>query len=104
MKLVVAGMAGAGGLLMASQLGTSTIDQMIGQEMGMTESMMQTAVKTANTALGTGTDVSFTVLAVAAMPIVFKLVQSGLAMAQQEHELSIAKRKKAAGLDGVKIE
>lgn len=102
--MMIAGVAGAGGLLIASQLGTSTIDQMIGQEMGMTESMMQTAVKTANTALGTGADVSFTVLAVAAMPIVFKVVQVASAMLQQEHELSIAKRKKAAGVEGVKSE
>lgn len=99
MKFMVAGMAGAGSILAFTQLGGATLDQMIHEEMGATESMMKTAVQTANNALGTGTDVSFTVLAVAAMPIVFKVVQGAIAMLQEEHALSIARRKKAAGVE-----
>lgn len=103
--MMFAGMAGAGSILAVSQLaGQSSLDALISEEMGTTEQMMQTAVKTANTALGTGTDVSFTVLAVAAMPVVFHLVKSGLAMLQQEHDLSVEKRRKAAGLRPEKVE
>jgi hypothetical protein len=102
--MVFASMAGAGGLLAAAQLGTSNLDQMISEEMGTTESMMKTAVQSANAALGTGTDVSFTVLAVAAMPVVFHLAKAGMAMIMAEHELSVAKRRKAHGLDRGPVE
>jgi len=104
MRAMIAGMAGASGILLMGQLGAGGIDQMINEEMGMTESMLQTAVKTANGALGTGTDVSFTVLAVAAMPVVFHLVKSGLSMVKQEHDLSIERRRKAGGLQPEKVE
>lgn len=97
--MVLASMAGASGLLVASQLGATNLDAMITEEMGLTDPMLKTAAAAANTALGTGADVSFTVLAVAAMPVVFHLAKAAAAMFQQEHELSIAKRRKAAGLD-----
>lgn len=96
--MVIASMAGAGGLLVASQLGATNLDAMITEEMGLTDPMLKTAAAAANTALGTGGDVSFTVLAVAAMPVVFHLAKSAAAMMKDEHELSIAKRKKALGL------
>lgn len=97
--MVLASMAGATGLLVAAQVAPSGIDQMITEEMGLTDPMLKTAANAANVALGTGGDVSFTVLAVAAMPVVFHLAKSAAAMLQQEHELSIARRRKQAGLD-----
>lgn len=97
--MVMASMAGASGLLVASQLGATNLDAMITEEMGLTDPMLKTAAAAANTALGTGGDVSFTVLAVAAMPVVFHVFKSLSAMAKDEHELSIAKRRKNAGLD-----
>lgn len=101
MKLMmIASFGGAGALLAASQLGSSgDFGAMVQDEMGLTEGMLKSAVKTADAALGQGTDVSFTVLAVAAMPVLFHVVKSGLAMMKDEHELSIAKRRKAAGID-----
>lgn len=96
--MMAASMVGAGGILAISQLSSSGIDQLISEEMGLSQPMLDTAAKAANSALGTGGDVSFTVLAVAAMPVVFHIVKSGLAMLKEEHELSIAKRKKAIGL------
>jgi hypothetical protein len=99
MKMMIASMLGAGGLLTASQLSTSNIDAMITEEMGLTDPMLKTAANAANAALGVGGDVSFTVLAVAAMPIVFHLAKAGASMLQQEHDLSIARRRKKAGLD-----
>jgi hypothetical protein len=98
--MVFAGMAGAGGLLVAGQLGAANVDQLINDEMGLSDPLLKTAAAAANTALGSGGDVSFTVLAVAAMPVVFHVFKSLSAMAKDEHELSIAKRKRALGLDG----
>lgn len=98
MKAVIAGMVGASGILAFSQLGGANLDQMIHEEMGMTEPMTKAAVQAASGALGQGADVSFTVLAVAAMPVVFHVVKAGLAMLQQEHDLSVARRRKAVGL------
>jgi hypothetical protein len=98
MKYVVGSMVGAG-VLAGAQLGASSLDQMIGQEMGMSADMVQTAVQSANAALGAGPDASWVILAVAAMPVVFHLSKAGMAMVQAEHEYSIAKRRKAAGLD-----
>lgn len=98
MRMMIAGMAGAGGLLAMGQLSGSTLDEMISQEMGFTEPMMKTAVQSANAALAAGPDTSFVILAVAAMPVAFHIVKAGLAMLQQEHDLSVAKRRKAAGL------
>lgn len=97
--MVAAGMAGAGGILAFSQLSGSSLDELIGEEMGLSQPMLDTAAKVANNALGAGGDVSFTVLAVAAMPVVFHVVKSGLSMLKEEHELSIAKRRQRAGLD-----
>lgn len=96
--MMIAGMAGASGLLVAAQLGAANVDQMISDEMGLTEPMLKTAANAANAALGTGGDVSLTVLAVAAMPVVYHTVKSALAMVKDEHELSVAKRRRAAGL------
>lgn len=95
---MIGSMAGAG-ILAGAQLGASSIDQMIGQEMGMSGDMVQTAVQSANAALGAGPDASWVILAVAAMPVVFHLSKAATAMLQAEHEYSIAKRRKAAGLD-----
>jgi hypothetical protein len=95
---MIAGMVGAGGLLVAGQLGATNVDQLINDEMGLSDPLLKTAAAAANTALGTGGDVSFTVLAVAAMPVVFHMVKAGLAMVKDEHELSVEKRRKAAGL------
>ena len=96
---MVASMVGAGGILTASQLSTSNLDAMITEEMGLTDPMLKTAANAANAALGTGAAVSFTGLAVAAMPVVFHLAKAAAAMLQQEHDLSIARRRKNAGLD-----
>jgi hypothetical protein len=91
-------MAGAS-VLAGAQLGASSIDQMISAEMGMTDGMVTTAVQSANAALASGPDASWVILAVAAMPVVFHIAKAVSAMAQSEHELSIARRRKAAGLD-----
>jgi hypothetical protein len=98
MKYMVGSMVGAG-VLAGAQLGASSIDQMIGEEMGMSGDMVQTAVQSANAALGAGPDASWVILAVAAMPVVFHLSKAATAMLQAEHEYSIAKRRKTAGLD-----
>jgi hypothetical protein len=103
MKYMIASMAGAG-VLAGAQLSASSVDQMISEEMGMTEGMVKTAVQSANAALASGPDASWVILAVAAMPVVFHVAKSGLAMLQLEHELSIAKRRKAHGLDAPKAE
>lgn len=91
-------MVGAG-VIAGAQLAPANIDQLVQEEMGLSGDMVRTAVQSANAALGAGPDASWVILAVAAMPVIFHLSKAGMSMIQAEHEYSIAKRRKKAGLD-----
>lgn len=101
MKMVLGFMGAAVGLGVFGQMSGGDAARMIDEELGRvaTDPLIRTAAEQANVALGSGLASPFVIVTVAAMPVILHVAKALSAMADREHELSVQKRKKAAGVE-----
>jgi hypothetical protein len=107
MRMMIGYLAGAGGLLAINQFAqvspVQSVDagSLIDQELqaAAVDPLVAEVGRMAQEQLASGVGSSTVVLVVAFVPIIFHLTKAGMAMLALEHELSVAKRRKLAGLD-----
>lgn len=98
-----AGAAGLAALPLLGQMSAPDVGAMIDAEMAAptADPLIREAVQMTAGAVGTGANSAWVIITVAAMPVIFNVSKSLLAMLTEEHALSVAKRRKGAGLDPI---
>lgn len=101
--MVIGYSIGAGALALMGQLGQPDAGALIDQEMAAVNAdpLVNSVVQIANDQLASGASPPTVIALVAAMPVIYLVSKSVLAMVDREHELSVSKRRRAAGLDGL---